>query len=173
MIFAVLSAIELILDAIVFFTGASFGNKLRILRLLPVFWAFFLTIRYFAVTASYIHSTQLFLTIFSVAFFMLFLFEYARKIAGVVAEENTAVFCATGLVAAILLLTVGITDLILIVSGKGAMPHCSFAPYSLGGGLFCITSLLLLKNAEKSDATVQVPTSPLAVDAEQNASEGN
>ncbi len=164
LIFAVLGALVFALDAVVFFTGAAFGGKLRILRLIPVFWAFFLTIRYFAVTASYIHSTQLFLTIFSVAFFMLFLFEYARKIAGIVPEENTAVFCATGLVSAILLLTVGVTNLILVVTGKGCMPHCEFVPYSLSGGLFCITSLFLLKGASARDASASIPTAPLSVD---------
>lgn len=165
-VFAALSALVLLLDAIVFFAGAAFGAKLRILRLIPVFWAFFLTIRYFSVTASYIHSTQLFLTIFSSAFFMIFLFEYARKIAGVVPEENTAVFCASGLVSCILLFTVGCTDLLLILSGKGAMPHCSFAPYSLAGGLFCLTALELLKGAKTTDVSAEVPTVPLHTESD-------
>lgn len=161
---ALLSALVFLLDAAAFFAGSAFGKKLRILRLVPVFWAFFRVIRYFAVTASYIHSTQLFLSIFAIAFLMLFLFEYARKTAGIAAADNTAVFCASGLIAGVLLLTVGVTDLLLTLTGKGAMPHCEFAPYTLAAGLFCFTALGLLKtNAEKTeDEDRTVSTVPLS-----------
>ncbi len=159
-VFALLSALVFLLDSVAFFSGASFGAKLRILRLVPVFWAFFRTVRFFAITASYIHSTQLFLTIFASAFLMLFLFEYARKIAGMAAEENTAVFCASGLIAGVLLITVGVTDLLLKLTGKGAMPHCEFAPYTLAAGLFCFTALGLLKTAAPAGEE-EIPTAPL------------
>lgn len=163
-VFSMLSAAVFLLDAAAFFTGAGFGAKLRLLRLVPVFWGFFRTIRFFAVTASYIHSTQLFLTIFANAFLMLFLFEYARKAADIAAEENTAVFCASGLVSGVLLLTVGVTDLLLQITGKGAMPYCGFAPYTLAAGLFCLTALALLKSEKPADPAAEepIPTAPLS-----------
>lgn len=162
-VFALLSALVFLLDAAAFFSGAGFGAKLRILRLIPVFWAFFRTVRFFAVTASYIHSTQLFLTIFANAFLMLFLFEYARKAAGIAAEENTAVYCAAGLISGVLLLTVGVTDLLLKLTGKGEMPYCQFAPYSLAAGLFCFTALALLKNGKPAVQEEEpIPTAPLS-----------
>ena len=162
-IFSLLSALVFLLDGAAFFTGAAFGAKLRILRLIPAFWAFFRTVRFFAVTASYIHATQLFLTIFASAFLMLFVFEYARKISGIAAGDNTAVFCASGLIAGVLLLTVGVTDLLLVLTGRGAMPYCDFAPYTLAAALFCFTSLGLLKdNAVQAAEEETVPTAPLS-----------
>ena len=160
-LFAALAAVVFLLDAVSFAAAPALGEKMRVLRLIPVVWVFFRTIRFFAVTASYIHSTQLFLTIFASAFLMLFLFEYARKQAKVTAEDNTAVFCATGVIAGVLLLTVGLTDLLLKVTGRGAMPHCDFEPYMLGAAAFCFTSLLVLKGETGRRKDETVPTAPL------------
>lgn len=165
-IFGALAALVLLLDFVVFLTGAGFGKKLRIVRLFPVVWAFFVTVGYFAVTASYLHSSQLLLVIFGNAFLMLFFFEYARKQAGVNAGDNTAVFCATGAVAAILLFACGMPALILRLTGGGEIAYCPFAWYHLAGALFCVTALCLRREDEKT-----VPTAPFPAPGQEEAAE--
>ncbi len=153
------AALVFLLDGVVFLSGAAFGKKLRILRLVPVLWAFFLTIGYFAVTASYLHSTQLMLTIFGDAFLMIYLFEYARKAAGINAAENSAVFCATGLVAAVLLTAASLPALLLKLTAGAQIAYCPFLWYHLACAAFCVTSLCLRReDADAADAPV--PTAP-------------
>ena len=167
---AALSVIVFFLDFIVFLTGAAFGAKLRFVRLIPVLWTFFLTVGYFSITASYLHSTQLLLTIFGSAFFMLYLFEYARKLADINAGENTAVFCATGAIAAVLLLAAALPALALKLSAGAEIAHCPFQAFQLTAAVFCVTSLCLLRRPAKEQP---VPTVPFAekpsdeTDAEQ------
>ncbi len=158
LLFTALSAVCFILDGVAFLTGSAFGEKLRILRLAPVFWAFFRTVRFFSVTASYLHATQLFLTIFSSAVLMLFLFYYARKTANILPQDNTAGFLASGVISAVLLFTVGVTDLLLQLTKHTAFPYCGFTPFSLTLGLFCVTALGLAKKAAAEDT---IPTEPL------------
>ena len=153
------AALVFLLDGVVFLSGAAFGKKLRILRLVPVLWAFFLTIGYFAVTASYLHSTQLMLTIFGDAFLMIYLFEYARKAAGINAAENSAVFCATGLVAAVLLTAASLPALLLKLTAGAQIAYCPFLWYHLACAAFCVTSLCL-RREDADAADVSVPTAP-------------
>ena len=171
-VFGALAAVVFLLDCAFFLTGAGFGKKLRILRLIPVVWAFFITVSFFAVTASYLHSSQLLLTIFGAAFLMMFLFEYARKVAGVNAADNTAVFCGTGLVAASLLFAAALPALLLYFTQHVEIAYAPFSFYQLAGALFCVTALCLPRGEEPALPTAPFPaeeTSAADAPAEEKA----
>lgn len=145
-----LTGIVLTLHAIGFISGKMFITKLKICALFPVLWAFFLTVSYFTITASYLKVTQLMLTIFADAFLMVFLFEYARFISGINFKGSAWVFYAAGIAAAALLLISSVPDLVFyIFEPRRLVVYCPFALYNLLGGLFVISAMAYTSRCEQ------------------------
>lgn len=150
-VFAVLSAVVLAVNFISFVSGKMIIRKLKILSLCPALWAFFVTINYFKITASYVKVTQLMLTIFADAFLMIFLLEYARFISGIGIKEAMWSFYGTGIVSAALLLTTELPNLAFkLFAPEKLIVDCGFRAYNLIAALFVITAMCYAsRNAKK------------------------
>lgn len=141
-LFAVLSAVVFVLAAVSFLTGNLFVTKLRICLLIPVLWAFFTTIGYFTITASYIKVAQLMLTIFADAFLMLFLFSFARFVSGIGIEEAHWSFFATGLIAEGLLAAGELPNLLYHLISGGEIVNCGLKWFNLAALVFVAAALV-------------------------------
>lgn len=152
-VFALLGAAAMIMNFASFLSGKLVIRKLRILSLTPVLWAFFLTISYFTVTASYLKVTQLMVTIFADVFLMLFLFEYARLLSGIGDKEAVWSFFGTGAAAVGLLLCAEIPNLIFAAAlPDKAIVNCPFRAVNLAGALFTASAMLMIaKNRKKEE----------------------
>ena len=149
-VFALLAALTMLLNGVSFLTGNLFIKKLKILSLTPALWAFFMTIGYFKITASYVKVSQLMLTIFADAFLMIFLFEYARFTSGVGISESIHSFYGTGLAAALLLLATEIPNLAFTLFDKDKLVvHCEFRLYNLLAAVFVIAALAYAARSRK------------------------
>lgn len=153
-VFALLSALTMILNGVSFATGAPLIRRLKILLLCPALWAFFLTISYFKITVSYVKVSQLMLTIFADAFLMIFLFEYARFISGIGIRDSIHAFYGSGLAAALLLLATELPNLFFTLFAKEKLVvHCGFGLYNLLGAFFVIAALLYaIRNRQEEPA---------------------
>lgn len=141
-VFALLAAAAMVLNGVSFLTGKPLIRKLKLLCLCPTLWAFFLTIGYFKITASYVKVSQLMMTIFADAFLMLFLFEYARYISGIGIGESIHAFYGTGFTAAFLLLSTELPNLYFTLFAKEKLiVDCDFGLYNLLAALFVLAAL--------------------------------
>ena len=148
-VFALLSAVAMVLNGVSFLTGNGLIGKLKILILTPSLWAFFLTISYFKITMSYLKVSQLMLTIFADAFLMIFLFEYARFVSGVGIGESVHAFYGSGFAAAFLLLATELPNLFFTLFDKEKLVvNCEFRLYNLLAALFVIAALLCAARKE-------------------------
>ena len=158
-VFALLSAIAMALNGVSFAAGKPLIRKLKLLLLCPALWAFFQTIGYFKITASYVKVSQLMLTIFADAFLMLFLFEYARFVSGIGIRESIHSFYGAGYTAVFLLLATELPNLAFTLFAKEKLvADCDFGLYNLLGAVFVIAALrYALKNRqeEPADAAAQ------------------
>lgn len=137
----VLSLIVLFLDGVGFLTGKDFIRKLKISHLFPSLWALSATINYFTITVSYLNNTSLLIAIFGNVFLMIFLYEYGRKVVGIAGDLNSPSFFATGILAAIALLTTTLCTLPEIISSDNAILYCGFEIYRLTAGLFALSAM--------------------------------
>ena len=134
-------------------TGSLTG-KLSIPMLFPVIWAFAETLKFFAVTVSYLKVSQLFLAIFSAAFLMVFLFENARVLTGIGRKASLWFFFSSGIIAAGLCLCTGIPALVVsVIAPENTVSYCPFELYTLGGGLYALASVFS-RAAEKESAEI-------------------
>lgn len=148
---ALLAGVILLIDAIAFITGKMFIKKLKICQVFPVLWAFSVTVEYFSITASYLKMTQLMLTIFSSAFLMLFLFNYARFISGIGFDKNGASFFATGFISAFLLLVTSIPNLwFKLFAPEKTVVYCPFVLYNFFAGLFVVSAVIYVMRNRKA-----------------------
>ena len=133
-------------------------GKFSFLLLFPVLWAFLRTLGFFAVTVSYIKVPQLLLSIFSVAFLMVFLFENARMSTGIGRKNSAWFFFATAIITTILCLITGIPSFIqLIVAPEAQTAYCPFALYTVAGGLYAFSSLAL-RMKDKNEPSEEIIT---------------
>ncbi|MBQ6067144.1 MAG: hypothetical protein IJK89_10010 [Clostridia bacterium] len=141
--FALLASVAMLLNGVSFLTGKPIIRKLKLLLLCPTLWAFFKTIAYFKITASYVKVSQLMMTIFADAFLMLFLFEYARFISGIGIKDSVHAFYGTGFVAAFLLLATELPNLYFTLFAREKLiVNCDFGLYNLLAALFVLAALL-------------------------------
>ncbi len=143
-IFAVLSVLVFLADAAAFFTGSAFNKSLKVCHLFPVLWMFCLTTCYFSITVSYLNVSQLMLMIFADAFFMVFLFEFARFITGVGIAEAPWLLFATGVTAEILLIASVLPTLVFTVSGQTEkiVANCPLNVYDIAAAVFTVFALI-------------------------------
>lgn len=142
-VFALLAAVAMVLNGVSFLAGKPIIRQLKLLLLCPTLWAFFKTIGYFKITASYVKVSQLMMTIFADAFLMLFLFEYARLISGIGIKDSIHAFYGTGFVAALLLLCTELPNLYFTLFAKEKLiVNCDFGLYNLLAAFFVLAALL-------------------------------
>lgn len=148
-VFALLAAVAMVLNGVSFLAEKPIIRQLKLLLLCPTLWAFFKTIGYFKITASYVKVSQLMMTIFADAFLMLFLFEYARLISGIGIKDSIHAFYGTGFVAALLLLCTELPNLYFTLFAKEKLiVNCDFGLYNLLAAFFVLAALLCAaKNA--------------------------
>lgn len=153
-VFALLSAVAMLLNGVSFLTGKPLIRKLKLLVLCPALWAFFVTISYFKITVSYVKVSQLMLTIFADAFLMIFLFEYARLTSGIGIKDSVHSFYGTGIAAAFLLLATELPNLYFTLFAKDRLVvHCDFALFNLLGAVFVIAAVrYALSNRQETPA---------------------
>ena len=141
-VFALLSAVAMAVNGVSFLTGRPIIQKLKLLLLCPTLWAFFQTIGYFKITASYVKVSQLMMTIFADAFLMIFLFEYARYTSGIGIRDSVHAFYGTGFVAALLLLATELPNLYFTLFAKEKLiVNCDFGLYNLFAAFFVLAAL--------------------------------
>ncbi len=130
-VFALLSVVLFLINAVTDFTGSGKAAKLKILHLFPSLWLFTKLVGYFSVTASYIKEPQFLLLIFATAFLMLFLFEDARYECGVGGKSSKTAFRVSGIVAAGYITALIIPDLItgITVEGYTGVVNAEFAQW--------------------------------------------
>ena len=141
-VFAVLAIAVLLLDAVAFATGKDLIAKTKALQILPAVWGLGTVLRLFTITVSYKNNTTLMLAIFGSVFLTLFLFEYARKIAGVGGDLNSPSFYATGILAAVCLTSVGLATIPGLFNAGSAVKHVENEAYRILGAFFCLTAML-------------------------------
>lgn len=142
------ASVVLLTDAAGFFLNNEIIQRLKLLNLIPVLWALLLTVKNFSVTVSYLNNTVMLVNIFADAFFMLFLFEYAKKISGINGEGNSVSFIYAALMSALLELSSFITSVIGIIGSSDADILASIMPYRLFAALFCASALAMLLKRE-------------------------
>lgn len=175
-LFAMLSALVFLADAIAFATGKSFPNKLQLCHLIPVLWMFCTTVGYFSITVSYLNVTQLMLMIFADAFLMVFLFEFARFISGIGTEEASWLLFASGVITEIFLCAFVLPDLFMLVSGRSASipENCALNLYDVTALLFVPTALFAAARNKEHTAIHLDPadeTAEIETDTTQAATE--
>lgn len=143
-VFAVLGAVSLLLSVFMYVKTGSLTGKLKIPMLFPVVWAFAETLSFFSVTVSYIKISQLFLSIYSAAFLMLFLFENARVVTGIGRKSALWFYYASGIIAAGFCIATGVPALLAtIFAPDKVISYCPFELYTLGGGLYALASIFV------------------------------
>lgn len=150
---AALSAFVFIADFASAAAGKNYMKNLKIPMLFPVIWAFFLTVSYFTITASYIKVAQLMFTIFADAFLILFLFEYARMNSGIGRQESVWAFYATGIITVGLTLISTVPTLFFeLFAPEKVVVHCPFRLYSLAAMLFAVSAMINVARGGKEKA---------------------
>ena len=144
-VFGFLTAVVLLIDAAAFLTGKDLFAKLKLCHLFPVLWLFCITVNYFSITVSYLNVTQLMLMIFADGFLMVFLFEFARFLCDIGANEAPWMLFASGTIAEVFLCASALPNLALTLAGKSEMlvEHCPLNVYELAAVLFVATGMLL------------------------------
>ena len=144
-VFGFLTAVVLLIDAAAFLTGKDLFAKLKLCHLFPVLWLFCITVNYFSITVSYLNVTQLMLMIFADGFLMVFLFEFARFLCDIGANEAPWMLFASGTIAEVFLCASALPNLALTLAGKSEMlvEHCPMNVYDLAAVLFVTTGMLL------------------------------
>ncbi len=144
-VFGFLTAVVLLIDAAAFLTGKDLFAKLKLCHLFPVLWLFCITVNYFSITVSYLNVTQLMLMIFADGFLMVFLFEFARFLCDIGANEAPWMLFASGTIAEVFLCASALPNLALTLTGKSEMlvEHCPMNVYDLAAVLFVATGMLL------------------------------
>ncbi len=142
-VFAFLGGLSILLSLAVYLKTGSLTGKMKLPMLFPVIWAFVECLSFFSITISYVKVGQLLLSIFSVAFLMVFLFENARVLTGLGRKEALWFFFATGFISAGLSLASGVPSLLVSVfAPEKAVEYCPFELYSIAGGLYALASVL-------------------------------
>lgn len=169
-IFAALSALVFLIDAISFVTGSGYASSLKLCHLFPVLWLFCVTVCYFSITVSYLNVSQLMLMIFADGFLMVFLFEYARFISGIGAKEAPWLLFASGVTAEILLVASELPNLAftLMKTPEKLVANCPLNVYDLAAVVF--VALALLSAAQNKNYTA-VRLEPLNAEAGNGSSE--
>ncbi|MCH5198628.1 MAG: hypothetical protein J1E34_06945 [Oscillospiraceae bacterium] len=147
MISGAAAGIVFIIDAVGFFSKGKIVQKLKILNLIPVIWALFLTINNFTLTTSYLNNTALLINIFADAFLMIFLFQYAKKFSGIYGDANSPSFIYFALMSALLEISSFISSLISVLAKGSSASFFAITPYRLFAAAFCVSALaIMLKN---------------------------
>lgn len=159
-ILGMLTFVAMLIDAAGFVSGRDFNTKLRATHLIPVLWMFTVTVSYFSITVSYLNVTQLMLMIFADAFFMIFVFEYARFLTDTGSEEAPWLLYATGVISLIFLVSSLLPNIWFTLSGKTEMinRHCPLNVYGIGSAVFTAISLI---TAKKNRFHVLIPVAPI------------
>lgn len=144
LVFGFLGGLSLVAAALLYFKDSKLLKKISIPMLFPVIWAFVETLSFFSITVSYVKVSQLLLTIFFAAFFMVFLFENARITVGIGRKDSLWFFFATGFITVGLSLAAGVPAFIAsIVSPEKLVSYCPFEFYVLAGGLYALSAMLI------------------------------
>ncbi len=151
-IFAALGAVAILLHTVSQIKSDDLTGKFSILLLAPVVWAFLRTLGFFSITVSYIKVSQLFLSIFSVAFLMVFLFENARMSTGIGRKNSVWFFYASGIITAVFCLITGLPSLVqAIFAPENQISYCPFELYTLGGGIYALSSIVMRMNVKEEN----------------------
>lgn len=150
MVFAFLGGLAVIISLFVYMKSGSLTGKMKIPMLFPVIWAFVKCLGFFSITISYVKVGQLLLSIFSVAFLMVFLFENARVLTGIGRKEALWFFFATGMITAGLSLASGVPNMLIsLFAPEKSVSYAPFELYSIAGGLYALASILSRDNEEE------------------------
>ncbi len=158
----VLACVSLVVCAAAFFLGRDYAKKLRILHIFPVFWALCKTVSYLPINVSYLNNASLLTAIFADMFFMVFLFEYARKVSGLSGDGNSPAFLSTALIAAVFQLAATVAGCMELLPGREPIIYVPFAPYRIAAALLCVSAVFVLLRDTAPD---YVPAAPQEEDA--------
>ena len=136
-ILAIISAVYFFICGMMVILRKGFGEKLRVLSLVPVLWYLVRLITMFTKAISYARVSELFLNMMMVAFFAMFLMNYAAVNGSVNSEGLEKKVYGYGYCAAILAFVTFIPNACLYFTGKGEM---MYADYKMG---YCDFTLAL------------------------------
>lgn len=143
-VFAVLSVVVVFAVAVGALTGKPLAGKLRLMLLCPAMFMFTVCVKYFGITASYLKEPQFMLLIFATAFFMLFMFEFARYISGIAAENSKCIYTASGVISIVLFAALLIPSLAakLFRPGYEGVSNADFMLWQAAAPVFALAALM-------------------------------
>lgn len=149
--FAFAGGIVILIESIITARGKELPSYMKLPMLIPVLWAFAETLSFFSVTVSYVKVSQLLLTIFSLAFTMLFLFENARISSDIGKKDAMWFFYASGIIAAGLSFAAGIPYFFAsLFSPDKIVSYCPLEIYTVAGGLYALTCMIKRSGKEEN-----------------------
>ena len=136
-LFAVISAIYVIIIAKDFLKGTNNAYKHKIIALAPIGWSAFKMITRFVKQISYIRVSDLFLELIMLAFMITFFVAFSQVVSGVYSDDTRWRITALGFSGAVLALLLNVPRLILtLFGGNFVNPEYPFNPADVMFGVF-------------------------------------
>lgn len=155
-LFAIFSAVYIIILAKSFLKGTKNAHTHRLLALTPIAWAAFKMVTRFVKQISYIKVSDLFLELIMLAFMITFFVTLSQVVSGVYSDDTRWRITALGFSGAVLALSVNIPRLVLtLVANEFVNVEYPFSPDDAMFGLFAFSvAVAAIKSAcaEKSKA---------------------
>ena len=138
---AVLAGLYFLIFFVSYLTGNELHKKVRILSLMPLFWALARILERITVVISIVRVSELLFEICALVFLMMFFMSFARVVSDVNSKGSMWSVIACGSVAVMFIMTYAVPRLMLVVTGNSANLVTGF-PLNwadLGCALFVLT----------------------------------
>ncbi len=143
-IFAVFTAIYLVVLGFSYLSGKTNGSEYRLISLAPVIWSIFRLVYRFKRTISFVRVSDLLFEMIMICFMIMFFFAFAQVNSRVGGKGNEWKIAAYGIPAALLALVCFVPRLIVTITGNAQLLYSySAAEYcDFGVALFIISAVL-------------------------------
>lgn len=143
-IFAVFTAIYLVVLGFSYLSGKTNGSEYRLISLAPVLWSIFRLVYRFKRTISFVRVSDLMFEMIMICFMIMFFFAFAQVNSRVSGKGNEWKIAAYGIPAALLVLVCFVPRFIVTLSGNADLLYSySAAEYcDFGVAVFIISAVL-------------------------------
>ncbi len=147
-LFALLSAVYIIVLAKSFIKGSGDAHNRKLLAIAPIAWASFKLITRFIKQISYIKVSDLFLELIMISFMIMFFIALSQVMSGVYSDDSRWRITALGFSSALLSLTVSVPRLVFTVFANELVNK--EYPFSFDDAMFGVFALFVALAAVKS-----------------------
>ena len=147
-LFALLSAVYVIVLAKSFFAGSNAAHNKKFIAVAPVAWASFKLITRFIKQISYIKVSDLFLELIMISFMILFFVALSQVVSGVYSDDSRWRITALGFSSALLSFVISVPRLVFTLFADEFVNK--EYPFSLDDAMFGIFALFIALAAVKS-----------------------